>query len=69
MAKKHHALTEAQAAERLGIAAATLRNWRQRNEGPVFHRFGRTVRYLEADLEAYILANVSQPSKLRESDK
>ncbi len=58
------ALTEAETAQRLGVSAATLRNWRRQEVGPVYRRFGRTVRYLESDLEKYIAANVGvRPSR------
>ena len=40
------ALTEADAAARLGLKVATLRAWRHRGRGPAFVRLGRAVRYL-----------------------
>ena len=48
------ALTEADAARRLGVSAAALRAWRQRGTGPRFCRFGRSVRYLDRDIEAFV---------------
>ncbi len=56
------ALTEAQAAERLAVSAATLRNWRQRGVGPAYRRFGRAIRYLDSDLMAYMAATGSGPA-------
>ncbi len=53
------ALNEAEAAQLLGISAATLRNWRHQGKGPVFHRFGRTVRYMPADIEVYVAENAA----------
>jgi predicted site-specific integrase-resolvase len=53
----HHetgVFTEVDAAHRLGVSAAVLRSWRARGTGPVFHRFGRAVRYLAEDLEQFI---------------
>jgi excisionase family DNA binding protein len=51
------ALTESQVAEQLGLSVATLRAWRHRGKGPRFLRFGRAVRYLPADLDAFIRAS------------
>ena len=51
------ALNEFQAANRLGMKAATLRTWRCRRVGPTFRKFGRAVRYLETDLEQFIQSN------------
>ena len=62
MSQHDRALNEAEAAERLGIAAATLRNWRQQRVGPVFRRFGRTVRYMSGDLEAFIESSRPVPT-------
>ena len=42
-----------QAAKRLGLSARTLERYRGTGEGPVFYRFGRHVRYLQADLDAW----------------
>jgi predicted DNA-binding transcriptional regulator AlpA len=52
------ALTEAQVARRLGISSAVLRAWRSRGAGPRFCRFGRSVRYLQADIDHFIAANI-----------
>ena len=51
------AITETEAAESLGLSVATLRAWRHRHTGPNFVRFGRAVRYLPADLDAFIAAS------------
>ena len=48
------AMNETEAADRLGLAVATLRAWRHRGQGPRFVRFGRAVRYLMEDLGDYI---------------
>jgi hypothetical protein len=50
-------LTEAEAAARLGLKVATLRAWRHRARGPAFVRFGRSIRYLVADLDEFVQAN------------
>lgn len=50
-------LTPEQAAERLAVSPKTLSNWRSLNKGPNFFKVGATVRYLEADLLAFIDEN------------
>ena len=52
------ALTEHEVANRLGLSVATLRAWRGKRKGPRFVRFGRAVRYLSADIDRYVQANV-----------
>src|SRR5437868_664652 len=51
------ALTEHDVADRLGISVRTLRDWRLRKVGPTYYRFGGAVRYLQADLDAFIVAS------------
>lgn len=47
-------LTEAAAAEYLGLSPATLSRWRScGNQGPSFRKFGGAIRYARADLEVY----------------
>jgi predicted DNA-binding transcriptional regulator AlpA len=48
------AMNETAAAQLLGMSVATLRAWRHRKQGPRFVKFGRSVRYLSADLETFI---------------
>ena len=38
-------INERQAAQRLGLAVQTLRNWRSQGRGPEYIRFGRAIRY------------------------
>jgi len=52
--KQSVAMTEHEVARRLRISAATLRAWRARRKGPRYVRFGRAVRYLQADIERFI---------------
>jgi excisionase family DNA binding protein len=54
--KEHpsQALTEHEVAARLGLSVATLRAWRLKAKGPDFVRFGRAVRYLEADVDRFV---------------
>lgn len=43
-------------ARRLGLAEITLRKWRTQNrrEGPAWIKCGKSVRYREADIEAWL---------------
>ena len=61
MSSESRPLTEAEASQRLGVSPATLRAWRKRNEGPTFRRFGKSIRYLSGDLDAYVAANEGGP--------
>jgi len=42
------------AAAMLGVAPATLVQWRHLGRGPDFHKVGRLVRYKRADLDAFL---------------
>ena len=48
------ALTEREVATQLGLSVATLRAWRLKQKGPRFVRFGRAVRYFEADIKHFV---------------
>lgn len=60
--RRNVARTEAEAAEELGVSAAVLRSWRARGRGPRFRKFGRAVRYLRRDLDAFIEASAVSPN-------
>lgn len=47
-------LDERQAASFLGIAAATLRNWRYLRKGPSFVKMFGAVRYRQSDLMTFL---------------
>jgi hypothetical protein len=47
-------LKDTEAAKLLGLHPQTLRNMRCRGAGPIYHKLGRAVRYLEKDLAAYL---------------
>ena len=50
-------LTEAQAAERLGVKPQTLQAWRCRARYPLaFVRVGRLIRYRESAIESFLQA-------------
>lgn len=46
-------LTTQELADRLGVAAITVRIWRQHGNGPAYIRLGRGVRYPLAEVEAW----------------
>lgn len=53
--KSNPPLDEKQAAQTLGIAVQTLRNWRHLHKGPPYYKIeGRTVRYSFPDLMEYL---------------
>lgn len=54
-------LNERAAAGYLGVSAATLRSWRCMGEGPIYVRLGRSVRYLQSDLDAFLICNRVEP--------
>ncbi|MEH6629601.1 MAG: helix-turn-helix domain-containing protein [Halopseudomonas aestusnigri] len=48
-------LNEHEVSDLLQVPVPTLRRWRFTNQGPNYHKFGRSVRYSQADLEHYTL--------------
>lgn len=48
------ALDERESARYIDMSSAYLRLCRRENRGPAFLRFGRTVRYLRKDLDAWL---------------
>lgn len=47
-----------QAAEYLGLQKTTLEAWRCRGGGPRFVKLGRSVRYRQSDLDAWIESRI-----------
>ena len=47
-------LTNSETAQLLGIKGNTLEIWRLKGSGPVFRKIGRSVRYLESDVLAWL---------------
>ena len=47
-----------QAAKILDVTKSTLESWRCRGGGPPFVRYGRAIRYREADLDQFIESKV-----------
>jgi predicted DNA-binding transcriptional regulator AlpA len=60
---RNAALTEVEAAHELGVSAAVLRSWRAHGHGPRFCKFGRSVRYLRRDVDAFIEASAVSPDE------
>jgi predicted DNA-binding transcriptional regulator AlpA len=52
-----HTVGERDAATYLGYTTAALRSWRAKGKGPSYVRHGRSVRYLVADLDAWLQAH------------
>ena len=53
MTEENNYLNPHQAGVVLGLSAKTLARYRVAGSGPVFHRFGRRIRYLREDLQAW----------------
>ena len=54
------ALDTHEAANRTGLSASTLRKLRLTGRGPKFLKLGRSVRYRETDIEAWLEARAVQ---------
>lgn len=54
--------TTKEAADLLGLKPQTLELWRMQTKGPAFVKMGRSVRYREEDLQAYIHSLHTQTS-------
>jgi len=51
---RKNVLNEREAAQFLGVAVQTLRNWRSQRRGVPYLKIGRAVRYRLEDLENFI---------------
>lgn len=49
-----------EAAGFLGMSPCTLEAWRHRGSGPRFRKFGKSVRYALADLQAFAAAGLRE---------
>lgn len=54
---------DVKAAEIIGSAAQTLRNWRHLGKGPPYTKKGRMIRYRVQDLYDYMNAGRIDPSR------
>lgn len=52
---------DVKAAELLGLNVQTLRNWRFNGTGPAYIKIGRSVKYSEDDIKAYIETQRVEP--------
>ena len=59
-------LTPAELAVRYRIPKPTAAKWRWNGSGPAFVKFGSRVLYREADVEAWITANVRSSTAANE---
>ena len=57
-------LTTEQAAARLRLKPAPLKNWRSRGQGPRFVHFGRRVVYPMAEIESYEVRSLQVATRL-----
>ena len=56
-------LYEKEAAQKLGVAVQTLRNWRCNRRGPAYIKLGRSVRYRIEDILDFIDKHRIDPEK------
>ncbi len=47
-------VSDDRAAEMIGVAVQTLRNWRHQRKGPAYLKIGRCVRYQLEDLKRFM---------------
>lgn len=57
VSKSKRYFNEREAADKCGWSVSSLRNWRSLGRGPAYCKIGKSVRYLEADLEAFMEGN------------
>jgi hypothetical protein len=58
-------LDTTEAGDHIGVPGKTLANWRSLRKGPPFVKLaGRTIRYREEDLDAYIAENRCSPEEI-----
>jgi hypothetical protein len=57
---KNAYLNPIKAADLLGTTPKTLADWRFRKCGPRYVKLGTLVKYIEADLHAYMQANIRE---------
>jgi len=58
-------ITAGQTATLLGVRVTTLESWRLRGNGPRYRKIGRLVRYVEADVLAWIDAQTRTSTSQR----
>jgi len=55
-ASPYRLLTEAQVENLYGLNRRTLQHWRLTGRGPTYSKLGKSVRYLETDIHAFVEA-------------
>lgn len=58
-------LSNREAADYLGLKAATLNKWRVFGDGPPFIKVGHLVRYRKADLDAFLQSRMRRSTSDR----
>ena len=58
-ANERDLLNEIDAARFLGVSARTLQAWRVHGGGPRYSKLGRSVRYRQCDLDAFVEKNLT----------
>jgi hypothetical protein len=61
-------LSEARAAEMLGVPHRTLTAWRRHGDGPLHVKRGRYIRYCHADLIDFLTAHPSLLTRISEAN-
>jgi len=62
VAAKNHGgslLNETQAADFLNVSIRSLQAWRVKGNGPKYSKIGRSVRYRQCDLDAFVEGNLT----------
>ena len=54
-------LNEYEAAKYMGLAVSTLRNWRWKGKGPVYHKLSRSIRYDLEELDIWLESKRQEP--------
>lgn len=62
-------LKEVEVAEWLNMSHRTLQGWRLQGKGPAFEKFGRSVRYAVATVEAWVAERERSSTSAMSSDR
>ena len=60
-ANQSNLLTREEAADRLGLRPQTLAAWATRDQGPPYIKLGRSVRYPDTELDAWLASRLVRP--------
>ena len=53
----------------LRVSSSSLKLWRRRGVGPSFIRYRSAIRYMEADVEAWVNSQVVKPGEAQGTSK